>query len=212
MRKKKTKIKNWELRDIEAAATKNPKLIFIPSYDERHNRKIGNQVKLHFLFNDQIENLALVEKIWVEVKESLSHTGKYEGILKHTPKLKIGIKRGDKVIFEPRHIAEVLVNKGEPAWIECSELNAVVSKMVFEDDIIRYASRDEPINAKDSGWQFLSDRESDEYVREHTNIIVCNVGWLADLDPTLKPILDSKIGSIFVREDKESDWEKVTDE
>jgi len=205
-------MKTWSLQDVEVTANEHPKSFFIPSLAERCSRKPGEQVRLHFLLNDPGEEEPSAERMWVEIAEASEDSKHYRGELTNQPAYIKGLNIGDTIEFEPRHIAQTILKKGDPRWIECSELGALVSAKVFEDGgVIRFAYREEADNERDSGWRLFTGLETDEYTNNAGNIRICNVNWLVDLDPTLAEIFKAEAGSVFERAERSAKWETLTD-
>jgi hypothetical protein len=61
--------------------------------------------------------------------------------------------------------------------------------------------REEPDNDVDSGWRFMSGRESDAYMDYAGNHGAYDVNTIANYDRDIIPFLDAPIGSAFERED-----------
>jgi hypothetical protein len=85
------------LINVEKRAKDNPKTFEIPDLLERQNLKMGHFAKL--IFNDK-------ERMWVKVTEVLE--GSYVGTLANEPVV-VKMKFGDRVEFEPKHIADIYV-------------------------------------------------------------------------------------------------------
>src|SRR5689334_16222232 len=126
-------MKTWSLRDVERAAREAPDSFFIPQLAERESQKPGDLVKLHFLLENPGDDQPGAERMWVEVRQPLDREGRYVGILTNHPAHIRGLAQRDEVVFEPRHIAEVMIRKGDPRHVECADQKALVSKMAFDD-------------------------------------------------------------------------------
>ena len=64
---------------------------------------------------------------------------------------------------------------------------------------VGFMYREQPDNADDSGWRFMSGEESQDYMDEADNHGVYDVNTIANYDPTIVPLLDSPAGSAFER-------------
>lgn len=90
-------------------------------------------------------------------------------------------------------------------------------RITVEGYPVRFMYREEPINATDSGWRFLSGFESDAYMEEAGNHGVYDVNTIANYDQSIIPLLDAPIGSAFEKtEDSERfvevlEWEPDED-
>ena len=83
---------------------------------------------------------------------------------------------------------------------------------------VRFMYRERPSNDIDSGWRFLSGFEDDQYMSNPDNHSVYDVNTIANYDPSIIPLLDSSIGSVFEKTTgseqfvRVSDWEIPADE
>ena len=83
---------------------------------------------------------------------------------------------------------------------------------------VRFMYREGPHNDLDSGWRFLSGFEDDQYMNNPDNHAVYDVNTIANYDPSIIPLLDSAIGSVFEKTAgseqfvRVSDWEIPADE
>jgi hypothetical protein len=83
---------------------------------------------------------------------------------------------------------------------------------------VRFMYREAPSNDIDSGWRFMSGFEDDEYLGNPDNHAVYDVNTIANYDPSIIPLLDSAIGSVFEKTTESerfvrvSDWEIPADE
>jgi hypothetical protein len=69
---------------------------------------------------------------------------------------------------------------------------------------VGYMYREEPDNSLDSGWRFSAGDESDEHMDDPNNSGVYDVNTIANYDREIVSLLDSPIGSHFVRWPPES--------
>jgi hypothetical protein len=66
---------------------------------------------------------------------------------------------------------------------------------------VGYMYREEPNNELDTGWRFMSGRESQAYMDDAANHEVYSVNTIANYDVDIIPFLDAPIGCAFVRQD-----------
>jgi hypothetical protein len=86
-------------------------------------------------------------------------------------------------------------------------------KIMVDGRPVGFMYREEPINADDSGWRFLSGFETDAYMENPKHQGLYDVNIVANEDPSIMPHLSAPIGSAFEKtEGAESflelkDWE-----
>lgn len=77
---------------------------------------------------------------------------------------------------------------------------------------VNFMYRQKPDHAQGSGWRFFSGSgEDDAYLNDPKNSDAFDVNTIANYAPDIIPYLGSSIGSVFERNQKTGDWEKVTD-
>ena len=64
---------------------------------------------------------------------------------------------------------------------------------------VGYMYREQPDNSYDSGWRFLSGEETDAYMEDASKFGFYDVNTVANYDPEIIAILDSPIGSAYIR-------------
>lgn len=64
---------------------------------------------------------------------------------------------------------------------------------------VRFMYKEEPINIVDSGWQFFSGTETQEYVDDADNSAFYDVNTIANYDPAIIPYLNHPIGTELER-------------
>jgi hypothetical protein len=204
--------KSWELEDVVKTAKRYPDSFFIPSKKERENKKIGDEVKLHFVIKKPVKEGPIAERMWVKITKEKSLLSKYKGKLTNQPLYIKDLNVDDEIEFDSKNIAQTIIKKGDPMWIDSSDKKALVSKMCLEKDgVVRFLYREKPDRKEDSGWRMFSGFESDEYNNNARNIQIMEVGYLLSKDPSLLEPLKGDYGAVFEREDKKSTWKKVTD-
>lgn len=68
---------------------------------------------------------------------------------------------------------------------------------------ILYGSRDEPLEAEDSGWQFVCNSGLDE---DDGRAQVWSVGTVVAAEPSLADLVDKPAGTTLTRVDANSPW------
>jgi hypothetical protein len=105
----------WELDDAEARHAEAPDSFQIPSREERTGLRVGDMVKLLFLFlNRQDDGSPIIdcERMWVTVLEVAG--GRYTGQLESLPYTSKALAPLDTIHFGPEHVAAVFVRKNDP--------------------------------------------------------------------------------------------------
>ncbi len=64
---------------------------------------------------------------------------------------------------------------------------------------VGYMYRDEPRNEMDSGWSFMSGKESQKYMNDPKNHEIYDVNTIANYSPDITEFLDAPYGSAFER-------------
>jgi len=205
--------KSWILENVVEKSITNKETFFIPNEIERNNQKINDMVRLHFVLKNPSENEPRAERMWVKIFETIENKIKqYKGHLTNVPVYIKGLKIGDIIEFDADNIAQTIIKKDNPYWVDSYEKKALVSKKYFEDNsTIRFLYREEPNNEEDSGWRMFTGLEDDEYANNTENIKVINVGYLLDKDPSLLEPLKNGYGTVFERLEKNKEWIKVED-
>ncbi|GFO57578.1 hypothetical protein GMSM_45850 [Geomonas sp. Red276] len=201
-----------KLEDAEKTASQHPDEFFIPSAEERKNQKIGSSVRLHFLLDSPGENEPRAERMWVTITQEQGLFKPYKGTLENVPVYIDDLTVGDEVMFKSCHIAQTIIKKGDPSWIDSSELKALVSRMcLMKGEAVRFLYREKPDRKEDSGWRMFTGHETEEYNDDARNISLQDVGFMLDRDPSLLEPLKEGEGAVFEREEKGKPWARVTD-
>ena len=201
-----------KLEDVEKAAKEHPDTFFLPSEVERKSQKVGDSVRLHFLIDSPAKGEPQAERMWVTVTQAQGLFKPYKGTLENNPAFIDDLKCGEEITFKLCNIAQTIIKKGDPRWIDSAELKAFVSEMCFEKgEVVRFLYREEPDRKEDSGWRLFAGHESDEYANDTKHIRLCEVGYMLDRDPSLVEPLKEGVGAVFEREDKDKPWKRVTD-
>ena len=72
-------------------------------------------------------------------------------------------------------------------------------KITVEGEAVDYMVRGEPNYDFDSGWQFFSGSEDQEYIDNPDNSAIYDVNTIANCDPAIIPYLDLPIGTQLER-------------
>ena len=72
-------------------------------------------------------------------------------------------------------------------------------QITVEGQKVGFMYREEPDNAVDSGWRFLSGNESQEYLDDSKNLQIYDVNTIANYDQGIVAFLSASFGSAFAR-------------
>ena len=76
---------------------------------------------------------------------------------------------------------------------------------------VGFMYREAPDHNEDSGWRFMSGLEDQDYMDDEANHGVYDVNTIANYDPTIVPLLDEPVGSVFERTPGAKDFRAVED-
>lgn len=84
---------------------------------------------------------------------------------------------------------------------------SIVSKNILENKgRLKWCFRENAINPLDNGWRFLSEIDTNNYLGESSNMVVCDWGTVFEIEPAIAPIFNMPIGTeltlIYERESK----------
>lgn len=73
---------------------------------------------------------------------------------------------------------------------------SIASKNVLERRApLRWAFREEGVDAVDNGWRFLSAIDDDDYINNPANLQVVSFNTVVDIEPAVLPILYMPVGT-----------------
>jgi len=200
------------LEDVEKTARENPETFFIPPDEERKSQHVGDLVRLHFRLRNPSVGEPRAERMWVKVTQEQAFLKPYKGVLDSRPVYIEDLKQGMEIEFKSCHIAQTIIKKGDPRWIECANMKALVSEMCFaKGETVRFLYRQAADKKGDSGWRMFTGHETEEYNEDPKNIRIVEVGYMLDRDPSLILPLKEDFGAVFERKARKEPWKKVTD-
>ena len=86
----------------------------------------------------------------------------------------------------------------------------MVSDHILVDGLpVGYMYRQAPNHDADSGWTFMSGRESQEYADDPDNWAICELNTIANYDRAIIPYLDSPVGTRLDRVPETADFQPV---
>ena len=72
----------------------------------------------------------------------------------------------------------------------------IVSKNILENKgKLKWCIKENSQNELDNGWRFLSDLDTNEFLSNVSNLVVCDWGTIVDLEPAVIPIFDMPVGT-----------------
>lgn len=85
-------------------------------------------------------------------------------------------------------------------------------RITVDSQPVGYMYREAPDSDQDSGWRFFAGDESQEYVDDAANMMMCEVNAIANYDPSIIPFLDAEPPCEFERMDPDSDLQPIENE
>jgi hypothetical protein len=136
--------------------------------------------------------------MWVLVDEVLPD-GSFRGRLNNEPRHIQDLKLDDPVSFQVCHIINT-EHDDDDNVVERYIKRCFVTKRVLDDgQLVGYLYREEPDEAKDSGWRITANDESDEYMSDSENLAYVSLGAVLSRDDSFRDLLDAPSGSSFIR-------------
>lgn len=73
---------------------------------------------------------------------------------------------------------------------------SIVSMNILEKKgRMKWCFREESVNEIDNGWRFLSEVDTDDYLQDASNMIVCDWATIIEIEPAILPIFNMPIGT-----------------
>lgn len=181
------------LEDVEQVHRTHKRTYSIPRSDERKNLRPGQLVKLVFLSENDAEEGARAERMWVEVQGSMA--GEYIGVLTNRPRYLKYVKQGEHIVFRPEHVCAIYVERNEPGWIDPEKM-LYVSKDVLQDDAWpELLYREETDEAESSGWYVMSAKAQAKGARDRNALVKVSAHDLMNKFPILDSVLGEPAGT-----------------
>jgi hypothetical protein len=166
---------------------------------------IGEVVKLIFRFESDDPEAPGAERMWVLVDE-IGQDGTFKGRLDNDPKYIQDLKAEDPISFSACHIINT-EHDDDDNLVERYIKRCFVTNRVLNDGVrAGYLYREEPDEEKDSGWRITANDESDEYMDDSNNCAYVSLGAVLTKDDSFIHLLDSPIGSAFVRDNETGEF------
>lgn len=195
---------SWRLIDGEAMAKANKYTIYKPSRTVTEQLKVENEAKLQFDYESTKSTTVRCEIMWVKITKIGKR--KMEGVLINMPVHIHELCIGDIIKFGHKHIIGHNLKVQEPSLANKYFIRCFVSKKIVHDHLpINVMYREKPMPKEDedeiddSGWNFLSGHETEEYLNNSNNGMFTTLGSVLGIDDSFIELLDSKAGSSFER-------------
>ena len=73
---------------------------------------------------------------------------------------------------------------------------SIASRNILENKgRLKWCIREKSCNDLDNGWRFLSDIDTDEFLQNPSNMVVCDWGTLFEIEPAISAIFDMPVGT-----------------
>lgn len=73
---------------------------------------------------------------------------------------------------------------------------SIVSKNILENKgNLKWCIKEESVNELDNGWRFLSDIDTDEFLSNTSNMLVCDWITILEIEPAIFGIFDMPVGT-----------------
>ena len=74
-------------------------------------------------------------------------------------------------------------------------------RITVDGEKVGYFYRERPDNKMDSGWRFFAGDESDHYCRQQNRFELYDINTIANYDPDIVPLLETRWPCAFTRDD-----------
>jgi hypothetical protein len=198
---------SWNLENAEEIRKANPYTFYRPSEAIIDKLKVGDIVKLIFNFKSDDPELPTGERMWVII-ESINKGGTYKGKLDNDPYHIKDLKSGDEIEFNRDHIIQydtledLDIHDDNEGKLDQYFMKCYVSNHIMKDGYkVGRLYKEEPENESETGWTFMSDHETQEYVDDYQNLQYISIGKVLNLDNSFIHLLDEPVGSEFARDE-----------
>lgn len=98
----------------------------------------------------------------------------------------------------------------EREWVEMFDLRqeCLITKKALEEERVRYMYRQDPEeDFTDCGWRFMAGDETEEYVNEPGNIIMCRYSTVCNIEPSVRAYFYAESGKQYEKAGRE--WQEI---
>lgn len=195
------KKETWELEDVEKIVKLYPYTYYQPSLALLKTLKVGELVKLTFVYAEDVAS----ERMWVkikEIKDDFSFIGNLRNQLSSSDVLLVD----DEISFEAKHISDIYEKFEESIVDEYHDRCITIVRILDGEDSIGFIYFEEPHTLENvddyisTGITILSGNETDEYVNNVDNLRFVSLGAVLNLDDSFIDLLTlENIGKSFER-------------
>ena len=73
---------------------------------------------------------------------------------------------------------------------------SIVSKNILDGKgKLKWCIREDSINEVDNGWRFLSDMDTQEFLSDPGNMVICDWGTIFEIEPAIMAIFHLPVGT-----------------
>lgn len=73
---------------------------------------------------------------------------------------------------------------------------SIVSKNILQHKgNLKWCIKESPVNELDNGWRFLSDIDTDDFLSDPSNMLICDWGTVIELEPAVMNIFNMTQGT-----------------
>ena len=199
---------SWSIDSAAKLQQENPYTFYRPSdavIDRLEPKKAT--VKLIFNFESDNPELPSAERMWVIIN-SIDDDGLYSGMLDNDPFYINDLKAGDTIIFKRDDIIdyqtyeELEVVDENAGKIEQYLKKCFVSNQIMHDGYkVGRLYREDSDEIEYTGWTFMSDKETQEYVDDYANLQYISIGKVLNIDDTFIKLLDAPTNSEYAKDE-----------
>ncbi|WP_183581124.1 immunity protein Imm33 domain-containing protein [Mucilaginibacter sp. X5P1] len=207
--------KSWSLDNAVEIQKEFPYTFYRPPDEIIDSLKPGDLVKLIFRFESDEPDVPAAERMWVII-EIINEDGSFVGKLNNDPFHIKDIKLGNKVRFSRQHIIQY--NTLNDLDIkDTNDISKYLKKCFVSNHIMHDGYKvgrlywEEPEDENETGWTFMGDYETQEYVDDSKNLQYIAIGKVLNIDDSFINLLDEPVGSEFVRDDITGTFFKIED-
>ena len=183
------KITEWFLDDGAALAKEFPYTFWKPSAELTGNLAPDDFVKLIFQFADPVDGYPNAERMWVKIAR-VGPDG-FVGTLSNTPYYIASLEFGDVIHFQEKHIIDASIDDPVPDPTLKWQPKCIATDRILQDgENVGRLYREAPDHDNDSGWRFMANDETQDYLDNAENSHEVSLGAVLRCDDRIIHLLD----------------------